>query len=85
MDVPSGKRPIDLHLYALKEMGTQIRETDGELYARTEGLKGSEILFSYPSVGATEQAVLAAVRGRWSHPASRALPGSRRLGICAGC
>ena len=42
-------------------MGTQIRETDGELYARTEGLKGSEILFSYPSVGATEQAVLAAV------------------------
>ena len=56
-----GKRPIDLHLYALKEMGTQIRETDGELYARTEGLKGSEILFSYPSVGATEQAVLAAV------------------------
>ena len=56
-----GKRPIDLHLYALKEMGTQIRETDGELYARTEGLKGSKILFSYPSVGATEQAVLAAV------------------------
>lgn len=56
-----GKRPIDLHLYALKEMGTQIWETDGELYARTEGLKGSEILFSYPSVGATEQAVLAAV------------------------
>lgn len=56
-----GKRPIDLHLYALREMETQIREKEGELHARTEGLRGSEILFSYPSVGATEQAVLAAV------------------------
>lgn len=56
-----GKRPIDFHLYALREMGTQIQEMDGELYARTESLKGSEILFSYPSVGATEQAILAGV------------------------
>lgn len=56
-----GKRPIDLHLYALREMGVQIQEMDGQLHAQAERLRGGEIIFSYPSVGATEQAILAAV------------------------
>lgn len=59
-----GARPIDLHLMALKKLGAVISEEDGiiEACAGAGGrLKGTEIIFSYPSVGATEQAVLAAV------------------------
>ncbi|WP_337434344.1 UDP-N-acetylglucosamine 1-carboxyvinyltransferase [Enterocloster sp.] len=59
-----GARPIDLHLMALNKMGAVIREEDGiiEACAGKDGrLKGTEIVFSYPSVGATEQALLAAV------------------------
>ena len=49
---------------ALKKLGAVISEEDGiiEACAGAGGrLKGTEIIFSYPSVGATEQAVLAAV------------------------
>ncbi|MFR5601922.1 MAG: UDP-N-acetylglucosamine 1-carboxyvinyltransferase [Lachnospiraceae bacterium] len=56
-----GSRPIDLHLYALQKLGTKIREEDGRVYARTTGLQGNEIRFPFPSVGATEHAILTAV------------------------
>ncbi len=56
-----GKRPIDLHLYALKKMGAQVIEEDGRIVAKADRLKGEEIHFSFPSVGATENALLAAV------------------------
>lgn len=57
-----GKRPIDLHLYSLRRLGAEILEKDEHVYARACCLKGSEIRLSYPSVGATENALLAAVR-----------------------
>lgn len=59
-----GARPIDLHLMALKKLGAVICEQDGRIEACTGKngrLSGTEIVFPYPSVGATEQAVLAAV------------------------
>ena len=59
-----GARPIDLHLMALRALGADIRERDGTIEAscrRKGGLKGAEIHLSYPSVGATEQAILASV------------------------
>lgn len=59
-----GARPIDLHLMALRALGADIREQDGVIEARSRdaaGLKGTEIHLSYPSVGATEQAILASV------------------------
>jgi UDP-N-acetylglucosamine 1-carboxyvinyltransferase len=59
-----GARPIDLHLEALRTLGADIREEGETLYARAKepgGLAGDEIHLSYPSVGATEQALLAAV------------------------
>lgn len=56
-----GKRPVDLHLYALKRLGTEIREEDGMISARAEKLCGNTICFPFPSVGATENAILAAV------------------------
>ena len=56
-----GPRPIDLHLKALRQMGAQIEESHGFLLCRSNGLKGCEIQLDYPSVGATENTILAAV------------------------
>lgn len=55
-----GKRPIDLHLKAFEQMQVELREKDGILYASAPRLHGADIRFSFPSVGATENAVLAA-------------------------
>lgn len=57
-----GPRPIDLHLKGLRSMGAKILDAyGGFLYCRTEGLKGCDIHLSYPSVGATENIMLASV------------------------
>lgn len=58
-----GERPIDLHLMALKKMGVQVVEEDdcGCLTATAGSLRGADILFPFPSVGATENALFAAV------------------------
>lgn len=56
-----GKRPIDLHLYALRRMGADIRMEGERITASTIGLVGAEITFAFPSVGATENALMAAV------------------------
>ncbi len=56
-----GPRPIDLHLSALEKMGVEITEEHGFLYCDAkDGLKGAEIHLSFPSVGATENIILAA-------------------------
>lgn len=55
-----GKRPIDLHLSSLRALGAEIEEQDGEIYCRAEKLKGTQILLPFPSVGATENTILAA-------------------------
>lgn len=54
-----GPRPIDLHLAALRTLGAEIEETGGILRCRGK-LQGCEILLPFPSVGATENAMLAA-------------------------
>lgn len=56
-----GARPIDLHLAALKRLGVEICEEFGALNCRAEHLSGCEIPLSFPSVGATENIMLAAV------------------------
>ena len=55
-----GKRPIDLHLSALKQMGADIEEDGGEINCRASRLHGEEIVLPFPSVGATENIMLAA-------------------------
>ncbi len=55
-----GPRPIDLHVAALRTLGAHIDEQGGTLYCTAEKLRGSEIVLSLPSVGATENAMLAA-------------------------
>ena len=56
-----GPRPIDLHLSSLRQMGIDIIEEHGVLEcAANEGLKSANIALSFPSVGATENIMLAA-------------------------
>lgn len=59
-----GKRPIDLHLMALKRMGAVIEERDGCLIAEAASLHGTSVIFPFPSVGATENALFAAVSAK---------------------
>jgi UDP-N-acetylglucosamine 1-carboxyvinyltransferase len=56
-----GSRPIDLHLDGLRRMGAAIDAEHGFLVARSEGLVGASITLDYPSVGATENLLMAAV------------------------
>lgn len=59
-----GKRPIDLHLRALRAMGAEIDEDGTEIYCRASKLHGAEIALPFPSVGATENVMLAACAAR---------------------
>ena len=58
-----GPRPIDLHLAAIRALGGEIAEEGGNLSCRGT-LRGADIVLSLPSVGATENAMLAAVCAR---------------------
>ncbi|MBQ7288478.1 MAG: UDP-N-acetylglucosamine 1-carboxyvinyltransferase [Clostridia bacterium] len=55
-----GPRPIDLHLSSLRRMGLSITEDHGVLDCKTDGLHGAQIDLAIPSVGATENIILAA-------------------------
>jgi len=55
-----GPRPIDLHLENLRLLGADIREENGGLYCRGDAMAGREICLPIPSVGATENLMLAA-------------------------
>ena len=57
-----GPRPIDIHLDCLRRMGVEIREEHGHLDCRVKGrLHGARLTLPFPSVGATENVMLAAV------------------------
>lgn len=56
-----GSRPIDLHLKAFEALGAKIELTEGYVYASApQGLKGNTIYLDFPSVGATENVIMAA-------------------------
>ncbi|MCI5052509.1 MAG: UDP-N-acetylglucosamine 1-carboxyvinyltransferase [Simkaniaceae bacterium] len=64
-----GKRPVDFHIKALEQLGATIEyrkmKRDGAYFAQAhDGLQGTVIEFPYPSVGATENAMLAACRAK---------------------
>ena len=54
-----GPRPIDLHLSGLRAMGAEIADRDGNLDCKASALTGLEIVLATPSVGATENLMLA--------------------------
>ncbi len=60
-----GTRPVNLHLFALKKLGAKIKIKNGYILAEAkQGLKGAIINFPFISVGATENALLAACKAR---------------------
>ncbi|MGI6036882.1 MAG: UDP-N-acetylglucosamine 1-carboxyvinyltransferase [Limnochordia bacterium] len=59
-----GSRPIDLHIKGLRELGADIWVEHGYIIGETEGLKGEEIYLDFPSVGATENLMMAATLAR---------------------
>jgi UDP-N-acetylglucosamine 1-carboxyvinyltransferase len=59
---PIGGRPIDIHLAAFRQMGVDIREEGMYFCCKAEKLKGADIHLPLPSVGATENIMLAACR-----------------------
>lgn len=56
-----GTRPVNLHLEGLEKLGVSITQDDGKIVAEGENLQGNDIFLDYPSVGATEQLLMAAV------------------------
>jgi UDP-N-acetylglucosamine 1-carboxyvinyltransferase len=56
-----GVRPIDMHIAGLEALGAEFTFTDGVLDARADVLVGNHITLDFPSVGATENIVMAAV------------------------
>ncbi len=56
-----GERPIDLHLHGLEKLGAQIWIEGNHIHAYADELKGAVIDFPFPSVGATQNVILAAV------------------------
>lgn len=59
-----GPRPIDLHLSALEKLGVEIREEGGDIFCTAGNMEGRDIILSFPSVGATENIMLAATACR---------------------
>ena len=55
-----GRRPIDLHLDALRRLGAEIEEDGDEIVCRAHRLRGTVLALPFPSVGATENIMLAA-------------------------
>ena len=61
-----GSRPIDLHLKGFEKLGVNIKEEYGEIYCDAEKIIGTQIHLDFPSVGATENIILAACLGEGS-------------------
>ena len=57
-----GLRPIDLHLSGLRQLGVAIREEGGMIYCDGTAMRAGNVHLDYPSVGATENVMMAAVR-----------------------
>ncbi len=57
-----GLRPIDLHLTAMKKLGVKINENRGHIICSCKKVRGAKITLSFPSVGATENIILASVK-----------------------
>ena len=59
-----GRRPVDFHVRALELLGARVRFEGGRYIASADQLQGAVIELPYPSVGATENALFAAVLAR---------------------
>ena len=58
---PLGGRPVNLHLAAMEAMGAEVTQAPPQLYVAADPLHGATVTLTYPSVGATENIMLAAL------------------------
>lgn len=59
-----GLRPIDLHLFGLKQLGVKTEEKDGYINCNAEEIRGGNVHLDFPSVGATENIILSCVKAK---------------------
>ncbi len=59
-----GPRPIDMHVRGLTELGAEFDTAHGYIHARCANLLGARVLLEFPSVGATENLLMASVRAK---------------------
>ena len=59
-----GPRPVDYHLKGLEQLGAKLNLESGNILAEAEELVGTDIYFEFPSVGATGNIAMAAVRAK---------------------
>ncbi|MGL5656380.1 MAG: UDP-N-acetylglucosamine 1-carboxyvinyltransferase [Fusobacteriaceae bacterium] len=59
-----GARPVDLHLKGFEKLGVEVTTEHGYIYAKAENGISGEFVMDFPSVGATENLVMAAVKGK---------------------
>lgn len=57
-----GSRPVDLHLFGFEKLGAKIIQEHGYVYVDSRNLKGDDIVLSFPSVGATQNILIAATK-----------------------
>ncbi len=57
-----GRRPLDLHVQAFRDLGCEVCEDEHAIICKAKNMSGHDIIFRYPSVGATENAILASVK-----------------------
>ena len=56
-----GKRPIDIHIKGLEQLGARVETRDNDILIKADDMKPALVKLDYPSVGATENILLAAV------------------------
>lgn len=64
-----GSRPVDIHLKGFEALGAEITQIRGYVHVSAENLRGADIAFNFPSVGATQNILMAAVK----------IPGTTRI------
>ena len=57
-----GSRPVDLHIKGFEALGAEITRVHGYIHAKSDKLRGAEIPLGFPSVGATQNLMMAAVK-----------------------
>lgn len=77
-----GERPIDIHIHAMESLGVYFKEENEILHATCKELTGADINLKFPSVGATENAIMASVLAKGN---SRIYPAAREPEIIALC
>ena len=80
-----GSRPIDMHLKGLEAMGATFELRHGYVEGHAELLRGADITLPYPSVGATENLLTAAVLAKGTTVIDNAARANRSSPTCADC